>query len=371
MNILIVSNIYPFQTGGAEIQARLLAEAWTQQGHQITVAGNRIPSVFEYIKKGYFECVNINTIGKSRILHAVSYTFSLSLFFFLEKKKFDVVYCRFVQDSVIVISLLKKFNLLKIPLICCSEGLGEKGDAVILKRLPFSKMIISLINKECDCINIISSVMQKELIDIGIFQRRFSYIANGVNIPELYKKKINRDRKFVFIGRICEEKGVSFLLQAIYLLKKRGVSILLTIVGDGPLIQDVKKLSFSLDLSQQVIFKGKVLQEYINNLLIEYDVFILPSIFEGFGVALIEAMAAGLPVIATRCGGPDDFVDDSVGRIVKAGDADSLAQALQEMIELSDEELQVMGQAARERVKNNFDIDVIADKYIQLFKQHI
>lgn len=371
MNILIVSNIYPFQTGGAETQARLLAEAWMQRGHQITVAGNRIPSTIQYLNNRQFKCVNIKVTGNNRILRAISYTLSLSLFIFSKRGEFNIIYCRFVQDSVIVISFLKKIGLLKVPLISCTEGLGEKGDATSLKRLPFFWLIVSLINKECNCVNIISSIMKKEMSEIGFSQLKFSYIANGVKIFNIYKKKINKDRKIIFIGRICEEKGIPYLLQAISILKKKGIISYLTIAGDGPLMQLIKKLAISLDLTQQIFFQGEVPQKHINNLLIENDIFILPSLSEGFGIAVIEAMAAGLPVVVTRCGGPEDFVDDSVGRVVKAGDADALSQALQELIQLTDEELQAMGQAARERIKNNFDIDVIADKYIQLFKQHI
>lgn len=374
MNILIISNIYPFQTGGAEIQARLLAEAWTQQGHHVTVAGNRIPSKRIIVQREnfqYFECINIPTVKKNRFTRAASYTISLLWFFLRRRKKFDIVYCRFIQEAALLISFFKKIHLINIPLVACAECSGDIGDAAVLARLPVNIFFIDLLKNRCNSIIIISSKIKQELMTIGLDKKKFSYIPNGTHISnyEKYKPCCMNQKKLVFVGRLCDQKGIFYLLQAINFLKNRNISTVLTIIGDGPSMMELKHLTSLMMIDQIVQFAGRIENERIFPLLKEQHIFVLPSLFEGFGIAVIEAMAAGLPVIVTRCGGPEDFVDDSVGRVVKAGDAEALAQALQELIQLSDEELQAMGMAARERVKKNFDINVIAEQYLQLFKQ--
>ncbi|WP_417914350.1 glycosyltransferase family 4 protein [Candidatus Electronema sp. JM] len=374
MNILIVSNIYPFQTGGAETQARLLAEVWIRQGHHVTVAGNRIPSKRLEVEHGsmsYIECITIPTVKTNRFTRAASYTISLFWILFRKRKKYDIIYCRFIQEAALLISFFKKIYLIDVPLVACAECSGDIGDAAVLGRFPINTFFVNLIRSECNSIIIISSKIKKELVAIGLDEEKFSYIPNGTYIsnPEKIKLCRSNKNKIVFIGRLCSQKGIPYLIQAVNNLKKRNISIELTVIGDGPSTIELKQLTVSMGVNQIVQFAGRIENEKIPSILKEHHIFVLPSLFEGFGIAVIEAMAAGLPVVVTQCGGPEDFVDDSVGRVVNAGDADSLAQALQELIQLSDEELHAMGMAAQERVKNNFDINVIADKYIQLFKQ--
>ena len=376
MRILLIANIYPYETGGAEVQARHLAENWIQKNHKITIAGNRIPSKKIKIQEHngqYIECININTIKINRFMRAASYTLSLFWLLLHRRKEFDVIYCRFIQDAAIVISLFKKIRLLNIPFFVCAECSGGGGDATALKKLPYSNTIIKLIDKECSAVNALSFKIEQELISIGFNKNKFCYIPNGIKKIEVgnNERGFNDPIKIIFIGRLCEQKGIAYLFKAIAELNKKEIAIELTVVGNGPLMQDLKELSYLIQIANIVNFTGRVDQETVFSLLTEHDIFVLPSLFEGFGIVAIEAMAMGLPVVVTRCGGPEDFVDNSVGRIAEAGNAASLAQALQELLELSPEELHAMGMAAREKVRNNFDINMVADQYIQLFKQHI
>ncbi len=374
MNILIVSNLYPYETGGAETQARLLAEAWIRQEHHVTVAGNRIPSKRLEVEHGtarYLECITIPTVKINRFTRAASYTISLFWILFRERKKYDIIYCRFIQEAALLISFFKKVHLINAPLVACAECSGDIGDAAILARLPINTFFVNLIKSECNSIIIISSKIKEELVALELDDKKFSCIPNGTYISNPEKIELCRSdqNKIVFVGRLCNQKGIPYLIQAVNNLKKINISMELTVIGDGPSTIELKQLTASMGINQIVHFAGRIENEKIPSILKEHHIFVLPSLFEGFGIAVIEAMAAGLPVVVTQCGGPEDFVDDSVGRVVKAGDADALAQALQELIQLSDEELQAMGQAARERVKKNFDINVIAEQYLQLFKR--
>ncbi len=375
MHILILANIYPYETGGAEIQARDLAEVWFQQGYRITIAGNRIPT--DKIESSdnsnnHISIIHLPTININRFMRAITYTVSLSWLLFRRKKDFDLIYCRFIKDAAIVVSILKKIHFVSVPLVVCAEGAGETGDAEFLKNLPCTTSIITLINKECDAVNILSPEIEHELIELNFTRTKFSYIPNGIYLATPHQHKIFSDRKkIIFIGRLCKQKGITYLFKAISLLSKNNFKIKLTVIGDGPYRKHLEYVANELQILDILKFTGVIKHEDIFSQLNKHDIFVLPSLCEGFGIAVIEAMSAGLPVIVTKCGGPEHFVDNTVGRVAEAGDADSLKNALQELLELSNEQLYAMGQAARERVKQNYDIKTVADKHIELFKQYI
>jgi glycosyltransferase involved in cell wall biosynthesis len=266
------------------------------------------------------------------------------------------------------------FNFLHLPLITCPACSGAKGDVNFIKKLPAEKIFISILNKNCDNINIISPQIKNELIEIGVDKKKFSYIPNGVAaFLKLHKNRFQNEIKTcIFVGRLTEQKGLSYLLWAIkHVTEKKQYVTSLTIVGEGPDRGKLEELVCRLNLQKQVQFCGKVLHEHIDSYLSRHSIFVLPSLYEGAPNALLEAMAIGLPSLVTTCGGSEYLVDNSVGRVAKAGDIDSLAQSLQELLELSHEELHAMGIAARERVRKKFDINIVADQYIQLFQQHI
>lgn len=377
MNILVISNISPFQIGGAEVQVRRLVEAWLKEGHRVIVLGNRVSSceVMASESKHAFQCVHLPTILTNRLTRAVTYGLSLTWYILKYRKKIDIIYCRFLQEAALVISLLKMLNVVSLPLITCPACSGKQGDAYFVEQLPATQLLVNILNKGCDKINIISPEIGNELIRINIDQKNFVQIPNGVSLPvrpiPIEKKIATQHKSCVFVGRLTGQKGLPYLFRAISALAKKSRYTDLTVIGDGPDRKKLKKLAKELGIEKQIKFSGQIVHEKINSLLCNYSIFVLPSLYEGAPNALLEAMAIGLPALVTRCGGSEYFIDNSVGRVAKAGDVDSLAQALHELLELTDEELHDMGLAARERVKNNFDINVVADKYIQLFNQYV
>ena len=136
---------------------------------------------------------------------------------------------------------------------------------------------------------------------------------------------------FVSAGRLRPEKGFSSLLEAFSRL--RDMNSTLTIFGEGAERGAIEARIRDLQLENRVFLRGycprkEMAQEYARS-----DCFVLPSCAETFGVAYIEAMAAGLPVIATRCGGPEDFVNEDNGLLVPTDDISALAAAMQDMME--------------------------------------
>ena len=373
MNILVIANIAPFETGGAEVQVRGLAEAWLKQGHRVTVVGNRIPSCTITVDNSehVLNCVHIPTILTNRFTRAFSYVLSLSCFLIKKQKNNDIIYCRFLREAALVIAVLKKFHIVSIPFVICPACSGVQGDVSFVKKIPVSQNLSILLNKTCDYFNSISPKISEELINFEIDKKKITHIPNGVflSLKNVQSKNVSDSKSCVFVGRLTEQKGLPYLIEAIHVLSRKNYHLNLTIIGEGPDRKKNEELVRRFNLQDQVFFFGKVVHEEIADQLSKHDIFVLPSLYEGHPNALLEAMSVGLPSLVTKCGGSEYFVDNSVGRVAEAGNAESLAKALQELLELSEEELHAMGLAAQERVKKNFDINVIAEQYLQLFKQ--
>lgn len=136
---------------------------------------------------------------------------------------------------------------------------------------------------------------------------------------------------FVSIGSLIKQKGFDVLIRAFSVFK--GQNVTLQIVGGGPLKSKLQKEITDLQLNDQVSLLGHKSRAEISRILNQSDAFVLASQGETFGVVYIEAMMAGLPIIGTRCGGPEEFVYENNGILVPVNDCDKLSKALIEMKE--------------------------------------
>ena len=171
------------------------------------------------------------------------------------------------------------------------------------------------------------------------------------------------------VGRLVPEKGQLILLRAAAMLRDRGVAVRLTIVGDGPLAEDIRQQIDSLRLGDAVELLGALGADQVGELYSQVDAFCLPSFAEGVPVVLMEAMAAGLPVVSTRIAGISELVEDGVsGALVPPGRPAPVAEALACLA--GDRELRERwGRAGRERVTRAFDVDRGAEILQSLFAQ--
>jgi glycosyltransferase involved in cell wall biosynthesis len=174
------------------------------------------------------------------------------------------------------------------------------------------------------------------------------------------------------IGTVCRlvepKKGISVLLQAMAELKRRGGSpgCQLLIVGDGPSRSTLETLSEQLGLTPWVVFTGT--RRDIPRVLPLLHAFVLPSLYEGFGIAILEAMAVGKPVIATTVGGIPEFVTPGeTGILVEPGSAHALADAISTVLTRPDL-AQRMGTKGRERVRERYGIATVVRQHEQIFE---
>ena len=179
-----------------------------------------------------------------------------------------------------------------------------------------------------------------------------------------------RDSRKV-IGTVCRlvepKKGLRFLLQAMAVLARRygQPPCQLLIVGDGPSRHELELLREQLGLSSWVVFAGS--RRDIPRVLHALDAFVLPSLYEGFGIALLEAMAAGKPVIATAVGGIPEFVlSGETGLLVEPGNVEALADAIDRLLS-HPQQARIMGAKGRIRVGESYHISTVVRQHEQVY----
>lgn len=161
------------------------------------------------------------------------------------------------------------------------------------------------------------------------------FVPNIVNTKFFdLKNTLSSNNNFIFltVSLLTYKKGHHILLKAFQNCFKDKKNIELWIGGDGEERYNLEKQVLDLGLKNQVKFLGALKREQVLNVMQCCDVFILPSLYETFGVVIIEAMACGRPVLATKCGGPECIVNDINGMLVKRDDVDALAHAMKEIM---------------------------------------
>jgi len=157
------------------------------------------------------------------------------------------------------------------------------------------------------------------------------------------------------IGRLVTDKGQQYLLSALSSLLQannaQSATIKLVIIGTGKLESQLKQTAQQLGIGHSVIFAGEISQA--SRLMPAFDLFVLPSIVEPFGLVLLEAMAARLPIVATRVGSIASIVNPQ-SRLVAPGNPQQLAQAIQSIIQLAPDQRKTLGNAGYSHLKHHF-----------------
>ena len=179
-------------------------------------------------------------------------------------------------------------------------------------------------------------------------------------------------RRVLSVGRLVEKKGHQYLIEACALLRDRGVEVECTVVGDGPLFADLQSKIRALSLGDIVTLEGALPQSEVRRLAAESDLFVLACVVaadgdrDGIPVALAEAMAVGLPVVSTDVVGVSELVQSGTGVLAEPGDASSLADAIESVL---NGDMEMMGIAGRDVVVAQFDLRAGVARLLELFQE--
>lgn len=378
MNILIIARGIPSkrepQRGNFEFDQ---AKALVNLGHTVSIAS--VDSRFRLVRRkigltieeqdgvtlyNYFLCPGaisglLGNNFKNRLKH---WQWQQIIKAIIKKEgKIDIIYSHYLFNTFFAIKFLNSFN---IPIVAI-EHWSEINKPALLTSIQ--KMGDEVYPK-IDQLLTVSHAAQKAIKQH--FNIEATVVYNMVSDKFKFMKNVSSNGKvnFITIGSLIHRKGFDLLIDAFAKLQLPGDKWELNIIGDGEEKDMLSKQIANVHLEQNIHLLGNRTTDEIVNILNQSHVFVLPSRMETFGVVYIEAMACGLPVIATPCGGPEEFVDKQNGLLVPIDDVDSLAKALEQMFSHYQD---YDRQAIADNCKARFSSKVIAKQLTGIFEQVI
>lgn len=276
---------------------------------------------------------------------------------------FDLIYSHwFTPQGLMCNKVASDFN---IPHTLTSHA----ADIIILKKIPWlGPYLVRKILPSFKAISFAGSRGLKQALDFfsvdkqSLIAQKSKVLPMGVDLQlpkttstkQLETEAPDSPLKLLFVGRLAEKKGVTYLLNAIALVKQKGLAIQLDLLGDGPLLPAIKQQVNDLKLTEQVNFYGFVNGEEKFSFIQHCDLFVLPSIVtddgdaEGLPVSLLEAMSAGALCCASdESGAPDIIEDGCTAFMFKAKSAEALADTFEKVAAMPQDERQVIAQNAK------------------------
>ena len=235
-----------------------------------------------------------------------------------------------------------------------------------------NEMDRKIANLICKRIIAISDGVVKDIRSCGIKKEKIKRIYNGINFDK-FKMVERKDRKEPFkiinVARFYpQKKGQDVLIKATAILKERGYRIKIIFAGDEPQgvnveMNRMKELAKTIGVLDNMVFLGNI--QDVNKELEQADIFCIPSNYEGFGISAVEAMATGLPCVASNIVGLNEVVDDSrVGKLFEVGNEIDLANKLEEVITHIDQyNSSVISSYARKRFSIQNMCEILLEVY--------
>ncbi|WP_158907805.1 glycosyltransferase family 4 protein [Rectinema subterraneum] len=379
-NILMITRYYYPHCGGNENQAKLLAEylsKYTNANIRIITShySKKLPKNqnINNVNVDRLSCIEIKNINKfpkiiRNILFLIQeYSFIIAIYIYLKKniKYYDIVHVHQSSWLCLIPTYFAKAN--NIPIIIKESTLNGFQ---YLKYLLLPQKIKYYVIKKAEFIAI-STMIERNLIEQGVIKEKISLIPNAIEINKFrkfrkcYNGLDNNDNIILYVGNYKQGniKGLDILLKAVAIVKNKYPNIKLRIIGDGN-INSYKDIIIKENLNEIIENLGQ--QNDISKFFLDVKIFVLPSRSEGMSNSLLEAMAAGIPCVATRVSGVEDIIKDSEnGFIVEKEDYMAIAERIIDI--LKDKRLSKKFYIESAYISKKFDISIIADKYINLY----
>jgi glycosyltransferase involved in cell wall biosynthesis len=229
-----------------------------------------------------------------------------------------------------------------------------------------------------DQVTALSQALKDAAIGAGAKAEKIEIVPNGVDIrrftpPQEERRGETSDNLpiILFTGFLIERKGVRYLLDALALLPAHLSRFRLVLVGEGPEEGPLREQMARLGLADRVEFVGFQSQAVVSEWMRQARVFVLPSLEEGQGVVLLEALASGTPVVGSDVDGIREVVAPGVGYRVPPADPQALAQALAQILGAGDAAWHEMSRQARQRAVEVYDWDKIAADFVEIYRRVI
>jgi glycogen(starch) synthase len=286
----------------------------------------------------------------------------------------DVVHVHLGEDLAVLPAGAAAARLRHLPLVLTVHTSLRHTLAVSDLRSAILKVLGGPIERwgehSAEAVLVITPRLCRLLVSDGVDENRIHVIPPGVN-PSLFEgpfedpfSGVGKPR-VVFVGRLASQKGVGTLVSAAALLEDPSAQVLL--VGDGPKRKALERRARRIGVGDRVRFEGFVAHERLPAAMAHADLLVLPSVYEELGTVLLEAMQAGLPIVASKTGGIPDVIEDGVnGMLVPPGEPEALARAIDRL--LADRDLgRRLSEEAQGRAKD-YDWEVLAERVLRVYQ---
>lgn len=365
MRILHVTKKYPNALGGDAIVSFNLEKQHMKLGHEVFILTTNCDEIIDkpnVIKFGLKDLAQNWDIVTFKRLFSLLILFFLS-FSLIKKIRPDIVHSHSV-DLGFILSFVCK--LYKIPIINLCHGVSFP-----YKQNTSAKRIIEKFCLKYSKFNKIITVDKNSLPQFKkINIKNVIYMPNGVDLEKFNKKKTNKTNKtiFLFVGRLEKQKGLIYLIKAINILKVNNSNFEVHLIGTGTEEASLKELVSKFNFKKYIKFLGKKTSQEITTYYVNSDVFILPSIWEGFPLTLLEAWAASLPVIITNVGGVSKICKNKENVLmIPSKNTKKIAEAMLELIK-NKKQREKLGKNGRKLVEEKYGWEKVAKKFVSIYK---
>ncbi|MDZ5470439.1 glycosyltransferase [Bacillus sp. 31A1R] len=371
INILFL--ITGLNVGGAEMQVyQLIKKLKTDERYNPIVVSMLEPGP---IGEKLLEAnVKVYTLNMQR--GKVNISSIIRLIKFIKNEHIQIIHSHLFHANILA-RMIKIINpSLKVVTTIHNINIGGRLRELSLKFTNFFS----------DINTVISEKARNYFVNARIFsEKNLKHIPNGVNLNEFHlnsdlradtkeKLGIRDDFTFLAVGRLEQQKNYPSLLKAFSIVLETNPKSRLLIAGTGPLEYELRGIADELGISNHITFLG--FRRDIQALMNASDAYVMSSSWEGMPIVLLEASAVGLPIVCTDVGGNSEVVVNGyTGFLVKPDCPISLANMLKELIKLPEEERRKIGEKAKTHIKDNYELDVIVDKwkaeYNRVLKQEV
>lgn len=363
MRILFLSFPYASARGGGERYTEQAIEGLKRAGHECLIVTSSEAMLDTCRKRGWHAFSSWCGIEPVTALSAL--LFPLTIAFFAPFLLLLLAWFRFSHQVKAVVCLSLTEKLLATPIarffgmrVFWTEHLVA-GRSLLLNPFRGWYAACSMIA----CVITVSEAAATALMTVGVSRKNLRIISPGVR-PRKERLSAPVSTTVGVVARLSPEKNVPLALRAFALVAKELPKARLEIFGDGPERTELERLAEELGLSERTTFHGYVEGARGAG---RFSVLAVPSTKESFGVAALEAMADGLPVVATRVGGlPEVVVHGKTGVLVPPEDPLAMANALLDMLR-DNERAKRFGEAGRERATRMFTEEKMQTAWIELF----
>jgi len=356
---MVIPSFYP-QVGGAERQLESLAVHLARMDVTIIVYTRRLPGT---LRSETLDDYLVNRLPAR--IPKIGFGLALLARLLWRRDDHDILHCHTLSAQTALACLIAGW-LTRKPVILKVTRSGHGTQLSTYRRGVIGRWLFAFMASRATRFIAITNDVSHELRAARVAQDKIVELPNGVELPPSTPRAGDMPLKIVYVGRLITRKRVDFLIKVLYGLGKPQDAHLL-IAGDGKEQASLKGLARQLGLEASVSFLGEISAAKVKDLLQQADIFVLPSESEGMSNALLEAMAHGLPVIATDIPANQALISSGENGLLFDGQ-EGLRAAL-EQLSLSADLRTRLGQSARARVEADFSFESVARGYKALYQK--